>query len=88
MPVYKPLVEQFRAAVSSGEFARAEELWKEVATAMEVETREGRAGALREVQELMEWTRTVVVCFRSQALQKLRTRLTRAHAVSVYAQGS
>ena len=36
------------------------------------------------MRELMEWTRTVVICFRAQALRSLRTRLTEVHAASAY----
>lgn len=84
----KALVKQFRDAVASGEFARAEQLWNSYAAQCLAEKPAMRAGRLREMRELMEWTRVTVLCFRSHALRKLRTRLTGLHAAGAYARAS
>jgi hypothetical protein len=80
----KTLVEQFRGAVSSGEFLRASQLWNDYAAERLVEARRGCGDKLPEMRELMEWTRTVVVCTRAQALRNLTTRLTEVHAAGAY----
>ncbi|MGA7234922.1 MAG: hypothetical protein WBY44_04550 [Bryobacteraceae bacterium] len=80
----KTLVEQFRCAVSSGEFHRASELWNDYTAERLVEARRGCGDRLPEMRELMEWTRIVVACSRAQSLRNLRTRLTEAHAASAY----
>jgi hypothetical protein len=80
----KTLVEQFRGAVSSGEFQRASLLWNDYAAERLVEARRGCGDKLPEMRELMEWTRTVVVCARAQALRNLRMRLTEVHAAGAY----
>jgi hypothetical protein len=80
----KTPVEQFRDAVSSGEFQRASQLWNAYAAERLTEARRGCGDRLPEMRELMEWTRTVVICARAQALRSLRTRLTEVHAASAY----
>ncbi len=80
----KTLVEQFRGAVSSGEFQRASQLWNDYTAERLVEARRGCGDKLPEMRELMEWTRTVVVCARAHALRNLRTRLTEVHAACAY----
>lgn len=87
-PVDNALVERFRAAVASGEFARAEQLWNSYAAQCLAEGPAMRAARLRDMRELMEWTRVTVLCFRSHALRKLRTRLTGLHAAGAYARAS
>lgn len=77
-------VEQFRDAVSSGEFQRASELWNAYAAERLTEARRGCGDKLPEMHELIEWTRTVVLCARAQTLRSLRTRLTEAHAATAY----
>jgi hypothetical protein len=80
----KPLVDQFRGAVSSGGFQRASQLWNAYTAERLVEARRGCGDNLPEMRELMEWTRVVVVCARAQALRNLRTRLTEMHAAGAY----
>jgi hypothetical protein len=80
----KTLVEQFRGAVSSGEFQRASQLWNDYAAECLIAARGGCGDKLPEMRDLMEWTRTVVVCARAQALRNLRTRLTEVHAADAY----
>ena len=50
-----------------------------------MEARRGYGDKLPEMRELMEWTRTVVVCARAQSLRNLRTRLTEVHAAGATA---
>jgi hypothetical protein len=80
----KTLVEQFRDSVSSNEFERASRLWNQYAAERLLEARRGCGDRLSEMRELMEWTRTVAVCARAQALHTLRTRLTEIHAAGTY----
>jgi hypothetical protein len=80
----KTLAEQFRGAVSSGEFERASQLWNEYAAERLAEARRGCGDKLPEMRELMEWTRVVVTCSRALALRNLRTRLTEVHAACAY----
>ena len=80
----KTLVDQFREAVSSGEFQRASQIWNAYAAERLMEARCGCGDRLPEMRELLEWTRTVIICARAQALRSLRTRLTEVHAASAY----
>lgn len=77
-------VERFRDAVSSGEFQRASQIWNAYAAERLTEAQRGCGEKLPEMRELIEWTRTVVVCARAQALRSLRTRLTEVHAARAY----
>lgn len=83
-----PLVHEFRSAVSAGEFARAQDLWNEYAAARILEAQRGCGDNLPETSELLEWTRTVVICWRAQALHTLRTQLTQARAAAAYDNGN
>lgn len=80
----KTPLEQFRDAVSSGEFQRASQLWNAYAAERLTEARRGCSDKLPEMRELIEWTRTVVICARAQALRSLRTRISEVHAASAY----
>ncbi len=80
----KTLVEQFRCAVSSGEFHRASQLWNDYAAERLAEAHRGCGGKLPEMRELIEWTRIVVACSRALALRNLRTRSTEVHAACAY----
>jgi hypothetical protein len=82
--MHDTLIEQFRGAVSSGEFLRASRLWDNYTAARLIEVRRGCGDKLPEIYELMEWTRTVVACARAQALHNLRKRLTEVHAAGAY----
>lgn len=82
------LVQEFRSAVSAGEFARAQDLWNEYAAARVLEAQRGCGDNLPETSALLEWTRTVVTCWRAQALHKLRTQLTLARAAAAYDNGN
>jgi hypothetical protein len=66
-------LETVRQAVSSGEFGRAQLLWKECAAGLSEEFSKGclSEGRLSEVRELVEWSRTVVLCERTRLLNKL-----------------
>lgn len=78
------LVQEFRSAVSAGEFARAQDLWNEYAAARILEAQRGFGDNLLEAHALLEWTRTVVICWRAQALHTLRTKVTQARAAAAY----
>jgi hypothetical protein len=66
-------LETIRQAVSSGECGRAQLLWKECAAGLAEELNMGclSAARLSEVGELVEWSRTVVLCERTRLLNKL-----------------
>jgi hypothetical protein len=66
-------LETIRQAVNSGEFGRAQILWKECAAGLAEELSKGclSEGRLSEVRELVEWSRTVVLCERARLLNKL-----------------
>jgi hypothetical protein len=80
----KPWIERFREAVAAGEFARAEHLWNGYAAGRLEEARRGCGDRLPEMRELIEWTRRTALCWRAQALHKLKARLTAAYAAGVY----
>ena len=79
----RPLpLESIRQAVSSGEFGRAQLLWKECSEALAGELTSGHLSKARlaevrellcEVRELMEWSRTVVLCARAHLQDRLNT---------------
>ena len=78
------LVLSFRAAVSSGEYARAEAIWEAYATGLLDDVRRGFGSRLPEAKSLIEWTRNVALCHRSHALRRLRLQISEAHAASQY----
>ena len=75
-------LESIRQAVSCGEFDRAQLLWKECVAALEKELRCGclSEARLREVRELVEWSRTVVLCERA----RLQDQLNSLHVAGEY----
>jgi hypothetical protein len=75
-------LDAIRQAVSSGEFARAQLLWREHAAGLAEELKDGRlTGAkLTEVRELMEWSRTAALCARAH----LQLRLNSLHITRKY----
>jgi hypothetical protein len=68
-------LEAIRQAVNSGEFSRAQRLWKECAAALAEELSRGclTEARLWEVGELVEWSRTVVLCARAHMLDRLNS---------------
>jgi hypothetical protein len=66
-------LESIRQAVNSGEFDRAQLLWNQYAAGLaeELSNRCLSAARLAEVRELVEWSRTVVMCERSHLQSKL-----------------
>ena len=68
-----PSLESIRHAVNSGEFDRAQLLWNECAAGLaeELSNRCLSAARLAEVRELVEWSRTVVLCERAHLRNKL-----------------
>lgn len=78
------LISSFRAAVSSGEYARAEEIWNGYAACILEDIRHGRGTLLSEAQSLIDWTRAVMLCQRSHSLRRLRLQIAEAYAASQY----
>jgi hypothetical protein len=68
-------LEPIRQAVNSGEFDRAQLLWNECAAGLEEELNHGclSEARLREVRELVEWSRTVVLCERAHLMNQLNS---------------
>jgi hypothetical protein len=75
-------LEPIRQAVNSGEFGRAQLLWKECAAGLAEELSNGRLteARLSEVRELVEWSRTVVLCARAH----LQDQLNSLHVAGEY----
>ena len=75
-------LESIRQAVSSGEFGRAQLLWKECAAALAEDLSNGclTEARLSEVRGLVEWSRMVVLCERAH----LQRRLNNLHAAQEY----
>ncbi|MBZ5727988.1 MAG: hypothetical protein LAP87_23720 [Acidobacteriia bacterium] len=75
-------IQPVRQAVASGEFARAQRLWNEYAARFEAELARGAIGEARlaEMRELVEWSRTVVLCARAH----LGDQLDSAHVAEEY----
>jgi hypothetical protein len=66
-------LESVRHAINSGEFDRALLLWSQCAAGLDAElsTRRLSVARLAEVRELVEWSRTVVLCERAHLQNKL-----------------
>jgi hypothetical protein len=82
-------LESIRQAVNSGEFGRAQLLWRDCSGALAEELTKGSLTEARlaevrellsEVRELMEWSRTVVLCARAH----LQNRLNSLHVAREY----
>jgi hypothetical protein len=82
-------LESIRQAVNSGEFGRAQLLWRECSAALAEELTNGHLTKARlaevrellaEVRELMEWSRMVVLCARAH----LQGRLNSLHVAREY----
>jgi hypothetical protein len=70
-----PQLEPIRQAVNSGEFDRAQLLWKECAAGLAGDLRNGclTEARLAEVRELVEWSRMVVLCTRARLQDQLNS---------------
>ena len=75
-------LESIRQAVNSGEFGRAQLLWRECSAALAEELTSGHLTKARleevrqllaEVRELMEWSRMVVLCARVHLQDQLNS---------------
>jgi len=75
-------LELIRQAVSAGEFGRAQILWKDCAAGLAEDFSNGclSEARLKEVRELVEWSRMVVVCARAH----LQDRLNSLHVAREY----
>ena len=82
-------LESIRQAVNSGEFGRAQLLWRECSAALAEELTSAHLTKARleevrellaEVRELMEWSRMVVLCVRAH----LQDRLNSLHVAREY----
>jgi hypothetical protein len=74
-------VASIRDAISAGNHAKAAELFAEYAPSIP----ESESG-LRELRELLDWTRATIVCQRAQALAKLQSARDDAHVLAAYRQ--
>ncbi|MCD6031485.1 MAG: hypothetical protein K0S78_3659 [Thermomicrobiales bacterium] len=72
-------LEEIQDAVRAGEYARAASLFTEYAGALPLDE-----GSLREMAELLEWTRTTVLCARAQLQAHVQTLRDEAHLVAAY----
>jgi hypothetical protein len=65
-------LDPIRQAVNNGEFSRAQLLWQECVAALHGELSRGclSAARLKEVRELVEWSRTVVLCTRARLMRQ------------------
>ncbi len=77
---------RIRCAVSAGDFGKASELWESYAAQVADAIRRGTCSAadLAQMRALVEWTRGMVICSRAQAQHRMRNRITKLHAASVY----
>jgi hypothetical protein len=68
-----PPLESVRHAVNSGEYGRAQLLWNQCAAGLaeELSSRRLSAARLAKVRELVEWSRTAVLCERAHLQNKL-----------------
>ncbi len=62
------LAERIRETVASGEFEQALELWNEYAGRLQEELQQQRLSELqlKEMGQLVEWSRSVILCARAQ----------------------
>ena len=68
------LIERIRHAVACGEFSRASLLWEEYAGGLERKLKMGGCSfeeEFREAGELVAWSRQVVLCARTRAMEQL-----------------
>ena len=72
-----PLENQFREAVASGEFHRAQQLWNAYTAQFQEEVKQGRLSEarLQQVRELIEWSRSIALCARTHVQARLNHRL-------------
>ena len=82
----QPSLESIRQAVSSGEYGRAQLLWNQCAAGLaeELSARHLSAGRLAEVRELVEWSRTVVMCERAHLQNQLNRMRSELHVAGEY----
>jgi hypothetical protein len=68
-------LDPIRQAVNNGEFSRAQLLWQECVAALagELNNRSLSEARLKEVRELVEWSRTVVLCARTRLMRQLNS---------------
>jgi hypothetical protein len=86
-------LESIRQAVNSGEFGRAQLLWRECSAALAEELTNGHLTKARlaevrellaEVRELMEWSRMVVLCARAHLQDRVNSlHVAREYEISV-----
>ena len=79
-------LESVRHAVNSGEYDRAQLLWNQCAArlAEELSNRCLSAARLAEVRELVEWSRTVVLCERAHLRNRLNRMQSELHVAGEY----
>ncbi len=80
------LVEQFRTAVGSGEFPKAQSLWEEFARRLRGEIERGEIGAddMAAAAELVRWAAHVAAATRAQAAEQLSASRGSARVSQAY----
>ncbi len=68
-------LEPIRQAVNSGEFERAQLLWSQCVAGLAEDLRSGSLNEtrLKEVRELVEWSRVVILCARAHLLDQINS---------------
>ncbi len=81
-------LESIRHAVNSGEFERARFLWNQCAAGLaeELSNRCLSPARLEELRELVEWSRTVVMCERAHLQNKLNRMQSELRVAGEYGQ--
>lgn len=75
-------IEQIRAAVSSGEYPKAQQLWEDYVR--QLAAGPVAAADLAQLSELKEWTRCVVLAAHTHAADELRTSRANLHVLEAY----
>jgi hypothetical protein len=80
------LTEPIRQAIAAGEFQKAQLLWDGYAAVLRQEMPKGSVTAARlaEMRELVEWSRRVVLCFRSHTQSRLDSMRGGMRAAQAY----
>jgi hypothetical protein len=84
--VVNEIINQFRLAVSSGEFQKAALLWNDYSREIEDEIRRRACNKerFREAAELLEWARRVALCARTSATRRLSATQSGTQVAGAY----
>jgi hypothetical protein len=80
MPMDNHSESRIREAVASGEFQRAQQLWNAYVFQLQEQLRCGSFSALQlgQVRDLVEWSRSVALCARQHAQDRINSLLVAA----------